>query len=411
MVPDNVFAIVLAGGEGKRLAPLTADRAKPAVPFGGNYRLIDFALSNLVNAGFRRIAVLTQYKSHSLDRHISTTWRLSPLLGNYVAPVPAQMRRGPHWFSGSADAIFQNLNLLNDERPEHVAVFGADHIYRMDPRQMLDQHEQTGASVTVAALRAPISQADQFGVVETAQDGHTISAFREKPKDAVGLPDDPDQVFASMGNYVFTAEALVDAVRADAEASASKHDMGGNIVPMLVEDGSAHVYDFSRNTVPGETERDRGYWRDVGTLDAFYDAHMDLISVHPVFNLYNREWPILTWPDPLPPAKFVFEEEGRVGHAVDSMVCAGVVISGATVRRSVLSPGVHVHSFAEVEDSILFPGADVARSAVVRRAILDKDVRVLEGARVGVDPEEDRRRFAVSDGGVVVVGKGMVVEP
>jgi glucose-1-phosphate adenylyltransferase len=409
---DNVFAIVLAGGEGKRLAPLTADRAKPAVPFGGNYRLIDFALSNLVNAGLLQIAVLTQYKSHSLDRHIATTWRLSPLLGNYVTPVPAQMRRGPHWFSGSADAIYQNLNLIQDERPDHVVVFGADHIYRMDPRQMLDQHIETGAAVTVAALRAPIGQADQFGVVETAADGHTISAFREKPKDAVGLRDAPDQVFASMGNYIFTTEALIDAVRSDAAASASNHDMGGNIVPMLVEDGSAHVYDFSRNSVPGETERDRGYWRDVGTLDAYFDAHMDLISVHPVFNLYNREWPILTWPDPLPPAKFVFEEEGRTGHALDSMVCAGVVISGGTVRRSVLSPGAHVHSFAEVEDSILLPGADVARSAVVRRAILDKDVCVLEDAQIGVDPEHDRERgFTVSAGGVTVVGKGGVVEP
>ena len=412
MASENVFAIVLAGGEGKRLAPLTADRAKPAVPFGGNYRLIDFALSNLVNAGFLQIAVLTQYKSHSLDRHIATTWRLSPLLGNYVTPVPAQMRRGPHWFSGSADAIYQNLNLIQDEKPDHVVVFGADHIYRMDPRQMLDQHIETGAAVTVAALRAPIGQADQFGVVETAADGHTISAFREKPKDAVGLRDAPDQVFASMGNYIFTTEALIDAVRSDAKASASNHDMGGNIVPMLVEDGSAHVYDFSRNSVPGETERDRGYWRDVGTLDAFFEAHMDLISVHPVFNLYNREWPILTWPDPLPPAKFVFEEEGRTGHALDSMVCAGVVISGGTVRRSVLSPGAHVHSFAEVEDSILFPGADVARSAVVRRAILDKDVRVLEDAQIGVDPEHDRERgFTVSPGGVTVVGKGGVVEP
>jgi len=273
MASDNVFAIVLAGGEGKRLAPLTLDRAKPAVPFGGNYRLIDFALSNLVNAGFLQIAVLTQYKSHSLDRHIATTWRLSPLLGNYVTPVPAQMRRGPHWFSGSADAIYQNLNLIGDERPDHVVVFGADHIYRMDPRQMLAQHIDTGAAVTVAALRAPIEQADQFGVVEAGADGHTISAFREKPKDAVGLPDAPDQVFASMGNYIFTTEALIDAVRADAGEDASKHDMGGNIVPMLVEDGSAHVYDFSTNTVPGETERDRGYWRDVGTLDAFYDAH------------------------------------------------------------------------------------------------------------------------------------------
>lgn len=410
MPSGDVFGIVLAGGEGKRLAPLTADRAKPAVPFGGNYRLIDFALSNLVNAGMRRIVVLTQYKSHSLDRHIAQTWRLSPLLGNYVTPVPAQMRRGPHWFSGSADAIYQNLNLLHDERPACVAVFGADHIYRMDPRQMIDQHVESGAAVTVAALRAPLSQADQFGVIETAPDGRTITAFREKPTDATGLPDAPDQVFASMGNYVFSTEALIDAVTADAQAGDSSHDMGGNIVPMLVGSGAAHVYDFSRNVVPGEGARDHGYWRDVGTLDAYFDAHMDLISVDPIFNLYNAEWPILSWPDPLPPAKFVFEDEDRMGHALDSMVCAGVVISGATARRSVLSPGVRLHSYAEVEDSILFGGVDVGRDAVVRRAIVDKNVRIAPGAEIGVDAAADRERFAVSPNGVVVVGKGAVVE-
>jgi glucose-1-phosphate adenylyltransferase len=409
-MPD-VFGIVLAGGEGKRLAPLTADRAKPAVPFGGNYRLIDFALSNLVNAGFRRIVVLTQYKSHSLDRHVSTTWRLSPLLGNYVAPVPAQMRRGPRWFSGSADAIYQNFNLLYDERPDYVAVFGADHIYRMDPRQMVDQHIAGGAAVTVAALRAPLDQADQFGVVETAADGRTISAFREKPTDAVGLADAPDQVFASMGNYVFSAQALIDAVTTDAEDATSKHDMGGSIVPALVARGQAQVYDFSLNEVPGASDKDRGYWRDVGTLDAFYDAHMDLISVEPEFNLYNQEWPILTWPDPLPPAKFVFDDDdGRRGQALDSMVCAGVVISGGTVRRSVLSPGAHIHSYAEVADSVLMQGVDVGQRAVVRRAIVDKNVRIAPGAEIGVDPVADRERFTVSAGGVVVIPKGVTVD-
>jgi glucose-1-phosphate adenylyltransferase len=406
----NVFGIVLAGGEGKRLMPLTVDRAKPAVPFGGNYRLIDFALSNMVNAGFRRIVVLTQYKSHSLDRHIAQTWHLSPLLGNYVTPVPAQMRRGPYWFSGSADAIFQNLNLLHDERPDYVAVFGADNIYRMDPGQMIDQHVETGAAVTVAALRAPLSQADQFGVIEAGADGHTITAFREKPKDAVGLPDAPDQVFASMGNYLFSTDALIEAVTSDAGADESSHDMGGNIVPMLVDSGAAHVYDFSKNVVPGESERDHGYWRDVGTLDAYFDSHMDLVSVDPVFNLYNMEWPILTWQEPLPPAKFVFDEENRRGHAIDSMVCAGVVISGASARRTVLSPGVHLHSFAEVEDAVLMQGVDVGRGAVVRRAILDKNVRVEPGAQIGVDPEADRERFTISPGGVAVVGKGAVVE-
>jgi glucose-1-phosphate adenylyltransferase len=406
----GVLTIVLAGGEGKRLAPLTLDRAKPAVPFGGNYRLIDFALSNLVNAGYRRIVVLTQYKSHSLDRHIAVTWSLSPMLGNYVTPVPAQMRRGPRWFAGSADAIYQNFNLLYDERPDHVIVFGADHIYRMDPRQMVDRHIESGAGVTVAALRAPIEQADQFGVIETATDGRAISAFREKPKDAVGLPDAPDQVYASMGNYVFSADVLMDAVTQDAADPTSAHDVGGNLIPMLVERGEAQVYDFSENEVPGATPRDRGYWRDVGTLDAFWEAHMDLISVDPVFNLYNGEWPILSWHDPLPPAKFVFADPGRTGHALDSMVCAGVVVSGGEVRRSVLSPSVHVHSHAQVQDSVLMPGVEVGRESVVRRAIVDKNVRIAPGAQIGVDPEADRERFTMSDGGVVVIGKGAVVE-
>jgi glucose-1-phosphate adenylyltransferase len=406
----GVFTIVLAGGEGKRLAPLTADRAKPAVPFGGHYRLIDFALSNLVNANYRRIVVLTQYKSHSLDRHVSTTWRLSPLLGNYVAPVPAQMRRGPRWFVGSADAIYQNFNLLNDERPEHIIVFGADHIYRMDPRQMVEQHKASGAAVTVAAIRAPIEQADQFGVIETGADGRKISAFREKPSDAKPLPDAPDQVFASMGNYVFEADALVEALTADAADEASKHDIGGDIIPMLVDLAEADVYDFAANEVPGATDRDRSYWRDVGTLDAYYDAHMDLTSIEPIFNLYNQRWPIHTWPDPLPPAKFVFDDEGHRGHAVDSMICAGVVVSGAVARRSILSPGAHLHSYAEVEDSILMQGTDVGRNAVVRRAILDKNVSVAPGAQIGVDPEADRERFTVSAGGVVVIPKGTRVD-
>jgi glucose-1-phosphate adenylyltransferase len=410
MAHPHVFAMVLAGGEGKRLAPLTADRAKPAVPFGGDYRLVDFVLSNLVNGGYLKIVVLTQYKSHSLDRHIATTWRMSPLLGNYVTPVPAQMRRGPRWYAGSSDAIFQSLNLVYDERPEYVIVFGADHIYRMDPRQMVAQHVASGAGVTVAGIRAPIDQADQFGVIEVADDGRAISAFREKPTDPHGLPDAPDQVFASMGNYVFRADTLIEAVSLDAKDEDSEHDLGGNIIPMLVEQREAEVYDFADNDVPGATDRDRAYWRDVGTLDAYYDAHMDLISVHPVFNLYNYRWPILTWHEPMPPAKFVFDTDGRRGTALDSMVSAGVIVAGGTVRRSILSPRVKVHAGALVEGSVLMHDVQVGPGAVVRSAIIDKNVAVPEGAQIGVDLDRDRERFVVTEGGVVVIGKGQKVE-
>jgi glucose-1-phosphate adenylyltransferase len=410
MAQPKVLAMVLAGGEGKRLAPLTADRAKPAVPFGGDYRLIDFALSNLVNGDYLRIVVLTQYKSHSLDRHIATTWRMSPLLGNYVTPVPAQMRRGRRWYAGSSDAIFQSLNLIHDERPDYVIVFSADHIYRMDPRQMVEQHVTSGSGVTVAGIRVPRQEATAFGVIETAEDRRRIRAFHEKPADPLGLPDAPGQAYASMGNYVFTTSTLIEAVTLDAADERSKHDLGGNILPMLVERDEAEVYDFADNEVPGATERDRAYWRDVGTLDSYHEAHMDLISVHPVFNLYNDRWPILAWHEPLPPAKFVFDEERRRGQALDSMVCAGVIVSGGTVRRSILSPGVQVHTGALVEGSVVMHDVDVGEDAVVRNAIVDKNVQIPAGAQVGVDPERDRERFVISAAGVVVIGKGQKVE-
>jgi len=402
----GVLAIVLAGGEGKRLMPLTLDRAKPAVPFGGQYRLVDFALSNLANAGILKIVVLTQYKSHSLDLHISRTWRMSTLLNNYVTTVPAQMRRGRQWFAGSADAVFQNLNIIGDERPDYICVFGADHIYRMDPRQMLDQHLGSDAGVTVAAIPVHISEASQFGVIEPGE-GTSIREFLEKPPHPKPMPGNPEMVLASMGNYVFSTEALLDALATDAKDESSGHDMGGDVIPAMVARGVADVYDFSLNHVPGSTDRDRGYWRDVGTLDAYYEASMDLISVHPVFNLYNSQWPIYTsLPSQLPPAKFVFEEPGRTGHALDSVVSAGVIVSGGVVRRSVLSPGVFVESGALVEESVLMNDVRVGAGAVVRRAIVDKNVNIEDGAVLSSDDASSGSRFKVSERGVVVVGKG-----
>jgi len=387
--------------------PLTRDRAKPAVPFGGQYRLIDFALSSLVNGGYRRILVLTQYKSDSLNRHISLTWRMSPLLGNYVTSVPAQMRVGERWFLGSADAVFQNLNILRDERPKHVFVFGADHIYRMDPSQMLDQHVATNAGVTVAAIRMPIAQASHFGVIERGTTTQ-IEAFREKPDDPKPVPDDPTVILASMGNYVFDADYLYDLVHSDAEDETSNHDIGGDLIPKAVGSGVAHVYDFADNDVPGAIGFDRGYWRDVGTIDAYYEANMDLVQPEPVFNLYNEEWPIYTASENSPPAKIV-AESGSTGVVKDSILSNGVIISGSTLENSVLSKRVRVDGGSMIEGSILLDDVRVGRGSVIRNAIIDKNVVVPPGSTIGVDSERDRARFQVSEGGVVAIGKQDVI--
>jgi len=402
MAAPRILVIVLAGGEGRRLAPLTTDRAKPAVPFGGSYRIIDFVLSNFANAGYLKIVVLTQYKSHSLDRHISQTWRFSTLLGNYVTPVPAQMRRGPQWFSGSADAVYQNLNLISDERPDYVCVFGADHIYHMDPRQMVAQHIEGGSGVTVAAIPVPRAEASAFGIIHADHTGKIVE-FLEKPADPPAMPGDDSRSLASMGNYVFTTDALVDIVTPDADSGPT--DIGGDVIPALTRAGEARLYDFSQSTIPGQAEHERGYWRDVGSLDAYYEANMDLIAPVPPFSLYNKEWPVYSLQLPLPPAKLGHGWGGEDSRVVNSLLCAGSIVSGGIVDRSILSPDVFVDSSAEVTESILFPGVVVGHGAKLHRCVIDKNVVVPPGFHIGFDASADAERFVISDRGIVVVEK------
>ncbi len=401
-----ILSVVLAGGEGKRLMPLTLDRAKPAVPFGGKYRLIDFALSNLVNGGFRHIVVLTQYKSQSLDVHISMTWQLSSILGNYVTTVPAQMRRGPRWYLGSADALVQNMNLVERERPEHVIVFGADHIYRIDPRQMLNAHIESGAGVTVAAIRLPAAEAHQFGTIELAGEGGgtRIRGFHEKDPNAPTIPGRPDQILASMGNYIFDADVYRDILEADAADEDSSHDIGGDIIPKLVATGDAHVYDYTTNVIPGETGSDNHYWRDVGTLDSYYDAHMDLIGPLPAFTLDNHQWPIFSRGETEPPTQITNGPSGA-SEVQNCLLSNGVRISGGRCRDSVLARNVMIDDGAQVEDAVLLGNVTIGKGARLRRCIVDKHVTIPPGFELGVDPAADAERFTMSPNGIVAVAK------
>jgi glucose-1-phosphate adenylyltransferase len=409
----RVLGIVLAGGKGTRLSPLTRERAKPAVPFGGKYRIIDFVLSNFINSGIYSVYVLTQFRSQSLLQHLSEGWQFGGLLKTqFMIPVPAQMRsQDETWYQGTADAIFQNINLVEQSDPHLVAIFGADHIYRMNIMNMIEFHVQNAAEVTVAAIPVERRQAAEFGVIEAAESGR-ILGFHEKNPDAPSIPRDSERVYASMGNYIFTTRTLLRLLHEDAADENSLHDFGHDILPRIAGNGDVFAYDFQTNRIPGEPADAAPYWRDVGTIDAYYEANMDLRSVSPALNLYNREWPVRTTSYPDPPAKFTFDELNRRGEAIDSIVSGGCILSGGTVRNSVLSRGVKVHAGAQVDDCIILDNCDIGRRAKIRRAILDKNVRVPEDAVIGYDLESDRERghFVTESGIVVVAGNRSPVE-
>jgi glucose-1-phosphate adenylyltransferase len=410
--PSHVLAMILSGGEGRRLGPLTLDRTKAAVPFAGRYRLIDIVLSNFVNSGLLRIKILTQYKSASLEEHVARAWRMSPILDNYIETIPAQQRTGKSWFKGSADAIFQTQHVIADEAPELVCIFGSDHVYKMDMRQMFAVHLDSGADCTIAAIPVPREQGRSFGCIVADERGR-VTGFVEKPEEPPPMPRHPNLTLVSMGNYVFNAQVLLEELEIDSRDAASSHDFGRDLVPAMQRARRRlQVYDFMKNTIPGETEHERGYWRDIGTVDAFWEAHMDLSSVHPRFNLYNRRWPIRTGQTHDPPAKFVFRDEAnaRVGVATDSLVAEGSIISGGRIHRCVLGRRVRINSFSEVEESVLHDGVSVGRRARIRRAIVDKGVDIPSEAEIGLDPDKDRKRFYVSPGGIVVVPKGTLIE-
>jgi glucose-1-phosphate adenylyltransferase len=407
----NVLTMILAGGQGERLFPLTKDRAKPAVPFGGRYRIIDFVINNFINSGFFKIKVLTQFKSTSLIEHLTRTWRLVPEIGQYVDVVPAQMRRGPFWFRGTADAVFQNLELIFDEKPEYVCVFGGDHIYKMDVNQMLQDHINNDADLTIATIPVPVSEAHHFGVVEVDDDWR-VTGFVEKPKQgAKTIPDRPDMILASMGNYIFKANVMIDVLQRNALRN-SGVDFGKEIIPEMFPRMKVMAYDFATNYIPGEEAINQGYWRDVGTVDSYFAAALDLVAVTPLFNLYNPMWPMVSAPMHLPPAKFVFADSKsqRIGIATDSLVSDGTIISGGTINRCVLHPRVRIHSYADVDESILMDGVEIGRHCKLRRTIIDKGVKIPANTTIGYDLEHDRERFTVTDSGIVVVPKGAIIE-
>ena len=408
---DDALVMILAGGEGKRLYPLTKDRAKPAVPFGGRYRIIDFVINNFINSGFFKIKVLTQYKSDSLNKHITRGWALSPFLNQYVDLAPAQMRTGNDWYKGTADAIYQNIFHITDEDPRYVCIFGGDHIYKMQVSQMLEFHKERKAHLSISAIPIPIEEASEFGIMEVDDDWRLVN-FVEKPKyRPKSIPGRPDMCLASMGNYIFDKEILLDALTRDAQMADSSHDFGKNVIPMLLSEGkNIYVYNFADNSFSGMAPAEQGYWRDVGSIDAYWQANMDLLSYSPELNLYSKEWPLRTFNYNYPPAKFVWEEGDRVGMATNSMVSEGCIISGGGLSHCVLSPKVRINSYSSVSDSILMENVEVGRYSQIRKAIIDKNVVIPPHSKIGFDREEDiKRGFHVSEGGVTVVPKGAIL--
>ena len=411
---SKTLAFVMAGGKGTRLEPLTLDRSKPSVPFGGKYRIIDFVLSNLVNSGIYGIYVLTQFKSQSLSEHLQSTWNLGNVLpSQFIIPVPAQQRTGEHWYQGTADAIFQNFNLLRDHSPELVAIFGGDHIFKMNVEQFITYHRSQGADATIAAIPVPVAEADQFGVIQVDKNWH-ITSFVEKPKsNPPTIPGRPDLVLASMGNYLFESGILTDSLTADAADARSSHDFGKNVLPKLLAEGKKlYAYDYTLNRIPGSANSDNdSYWRDVGTLDSYYETCMDLRAVLPQLDLYNMQWPIRSEPCHFPPAKFVHNAEGRVGQAIQSIVNEGSIVSGATVIDSIIGRRCRINSYAEVHNSVLIEDVEIGRGARVRHAIIDKHVRIPPNDVIGYNRDDDAKRFHVTPTGMVIIAKNQKVEP